>query len=196
VGVILGEIVHDLRSALDHVVWQLVTIGAEEPDLDNAFPLFAGRETPESFRARACRPATANRKHGPLFGVPADAVPVIEACQPYHGADTFLLRALHDLWSVDKHRDLLPVVLVAEPRLSARDARWLSPPIATPVGLRSHVVSVQLEPAGPDPHADLDTGERYDLAVFGEPVIDRLVATARFILTAIVGPLYQRFPQL
>jgi hypothetical protein len=57
-------------------------------------------------------------------------------------------------------------------------------------------LSVQLEPAGPDPHADLDTGERYDLAVFGEPVIDRLVATARFILTAIVGPLYQRFPQL
>ena len=100
-----------------------------------------------------------------------------------------------DLWSADKHRDLLPVVLIGEPTLLTQDARRLSPPIATPVG-RSQVVNVTVESTGPDPQVRLDTGDRYDLVIFGESAIDRLLATAKFILTAIVGPLYQRFPEL
>ena len=100
-GVIVGEIVHDLRSALDHLVWQLVEIGDGRPDHDHSFPLYNREESSDSFRARACRHATQRAKHGPLFGVPEAAVPVIEACQPYHGADALLLEVLHDLWNTD-----------------------------------------------------------------------------------------------
>jgi hypothetical protein len=39
--VILGEIIHDLRSSLDHVVWQLVIANGSLPGYWNQFPIFS-----------------------------------------------------------------------------------------------------------------------------------------------------------
>ena len=51
-------------------------------------------------------------RHGPLFGISDDALAFVESCQPYKGADWVRLRQLHDLWNTDKHRTLIPTMLV------------------------------------------------------------------------------------
>lgn len=200
-GVIVGEIIHDLRSALEHLVWQLVEIGNGQPDHHHTFPLYERPESCDSFRERACRPATwPDGTHGPLFGIPDDAVSVIEACQPYHRADTLMLAELHAWWNTDKHQALVPVALLAAPlKLITRNVKEVAPSVVSlNFGQRSMVVSVALTATGPDPHADLATSGRVDLTLLadGSSVIDRLLNTARFISTAVVHPLRARFSVL
>jgi hypothetical protein len=38
-GVIVGDVAHNARSALDHLVWQLVILNGATPSQDNAFPM-------------------------------------------------------------------------------------------------------------------------------------------------------------
>src|SRR6267378_798859 len=38
-SVILGDCLHNLRSALDHIAWQLVLANGEKPGRDTAFPI-------------------------------------------------------------------------------------------------------------------------------------------------------------
>ena len=93
----------------------------------------------------------------------------------------------------------MPVVLLGDgPRLVKQDAKLVFPTIMSPVfGSRSMVVQVSLEATGPDPQVDLDTRGPYDLALLdGTSVIDRLLATTKFITSAIVSPLQRAFPAL
>ena len=39
-GVVLGDVLHNLRSALDHLVWQLAMIGTGPKAPLNQFPIF------------------------------------------------------------------------------------------------------------------------------------------------------------
>lgn len=44
---IIGDVLYDLRSALDHLAWQLVIANGGTPNRDTAFPIYsspAGRE--------------------------------------------------------------------------------------------------------------------------------------------------------
>jgi hypothetical protein len=86
-GTIIGEIVHDLRSALDQLVWQLVILNDRTPTRDHSFPILARKPT-EGLGVYARRQWIDGRgkaRHGSLFGVSDNAVAVIDACQPYQG---------------------------------------------------------------------------------------------------------------
>lgn len=70
-GAIIGEIVHDFRSALDQLVTQLVVLSGGTPTKDHSFPIWA-KEPAQGFAQRACSQWTDRRnrpRHGPLFGV-------------------------------------------------------------------------------------------------------------------------------
>ena len=108
----VGDAVHDLRSALDHLVWQLSLAGTEgaEPSRPRRvqFPISSSPEGYEHARATA------------LSEVSRGAQDMLESYQPYHGAagrpDNYSgpyvhqLALLQQLSNADKHR-LLTTVL-------------------------------------------------------------------------------------
>lgn len=102
-GVLIGEIVHNLRSALDHTVYA----AAENPSRETEFPIFKHRESWDKYSS------------APLYSVPEKARLVIQQAQPYRmQPDPTLhdLNILHAMWNHDKHRLVHATALVmAEP---------------------------------------------------------------------------------
>jgi len=100
-GLLLGDFVHNLRSALDHMVWDLVLLNpdSDDPDTNTEFPIYWDP-------AQYVLPHEAPRK---LRGIVPQAPDLIEEAQPYHGANA----KRHPLWMLreldiaDKHRTLL-----------------------------------------------------------------------------------------
>jgi len=102
ITLIAGEVVHQLRSALDHLVWRLVVAntGRPPPGTKSGFPIFRDAAGYASQRAQAM-----------IVGVSAQAAVRIEAAQPYHAgpdAEKVLIWVLHELNNTDKHR-MIPV---------------------------------------------------------------------------------------
>lgn len=91
----LGDILHNLRSSLDHLAWQLVLANGEVPDRQTAFPVTdSARQFEQSI--------------GRMRGVSGEAIRLIRASRPYRGGND-LLWQLHQLDIIDKHRLLVPV---------------------------------------------------------------------------------------
>ncbi len=126
-GVIVGDIVHQLRSVLDHAVWQL----AKPPvEWRSAFPVcLHERDAPGAFFG-GTDPATGKRFRaiGPdrLRNVDQPAIDYIESIQPYRRLGVGdPLWGLNELWNADKHRNL---IVIADPQ-------WVQPmSIAFPDG--------------------------------------------------------------
>ena len=99
---VIADFLYGVRSALDHLVWQLVLANPPNtPSGKTAFPICS---SPENFKK-------AKKRHR-LDGVSASATTLIESLQPYHGRDQTLLTlsALHER---DKHQTLNLVTGVA-----------------------------------------------------------------------------------
>ena len=97
----IGEAIYQFRSALDHLVWQLVIANGKRPRKENAFPVTdaVGWET--------------GRTQQRLKGVHRDAQALIRSEQPGLGRNPHraqLLVWLDDLWNVDKHRHIYTTV--------------------------------------------------------------------------------------
>jgi hypothetical protein len=99
-AVLAGEIIHHLRSCVDHIVWALATRDGQTTDDRIAFPVCS---TPEKFRKAV--------RNGVIRDVPDRAEPLIEAFQPYQSADppNSVVQVLHDLDIADKHKLLVVV---------------------------------------------------------------------------------------
>lgn len=117
-SVLIGEIVYDLRSALDHLAYQLAIAESGDPLPDDierscAFPIF---DNGPKFRRRT-KKGSPDRRSG-LFkiqGINRRAQATIERLQPYHGRKnpaSYGLLILEELSNVDKHR-LLHVTTAA-----------------------------------------------------------------------------------
>lgn len=93
-SVLIGELAHNCRSALDYVVWQLS--GSPESNATE-FPIFWSAEKYKSDGVRKIKL------------IPEAAATIIEELQPYHRGDKYAespLYQLHDLNRFDKHRKL------------------------------------------------------------------------------------------
>jgi hypothetical protein len=99
-AVLAGEIIHHLRSCLDHIVWALATRDGQTTDDRIAFPVCS---TAGKFRKAV--------RNGIIRGVPDRAEQLIEALQPYRSADppNSVVQVLHDLDIADKHKLLVVV---------------------------------------------------------------------------------------
>lgn len=107
-AIIAGEAIHQLRTSLDHLVWQLVVAAGGTPTHWHAFPICATRKGFES----AC-------ERGVVKGISESAFARIESRQPYHtGQDTRrnFLEVLRVLNNHDKHRSMILVTAAAHQR--------------------------------------------------------------------------------
>jgi hypothetical protein len=103
---IVGDCIHNLRSALDHLACALVLARfGHQPNWRTQFPVCERR--PRGHGLNRLRRKAGVSVRG---GVAAEPLSIIESVQPYNGSDEGrTLLALHklDLW--DKHRQLLLV---------------------------------------------------------------------------------------
>lgn len=80
-SIISGDYAHNLRSALDHLVWQLVKVSGAKPGPWNSFPIYGNkddfiRDVKERAKKRGPGPLAGIDKRGPIWAL-------IESCQPY-----------------------------------------------------------------------------------------------------------------
>lgn len=112
-ALIIGDCVHNLRSALDHLAWQLVILAGNTPTEQTQFPI----------SPKLCTPKVAG-------GISGQATRLIESIQPKHrrnpiGERLWRIRVL-DI--IDKHRQLLAVAAVVRLTGTTWDAVHGSPP--------------------------------------------------------------------
>lgn len=94
---IVGDAVHNMRSALDLLAWQLVEANSGVPSRSTCFPI--GKTPPPAYDK------VVNRA---LAGANSRAIHFIKRLRPYPGGNV-LLDQLHSLDVTDKHRLVLIV---------------------------------------------------------------------------------------
>ena len=91
-----ADAIYNLRSALDQAVCSCVRLAGKSPK-DTYFPHGVNKAGFEISLREKCEK------------VPEPVRAAIAGLEPYHGGSGYLLRVLHDLNIVDKHRDLIKV---------------------------------------------------------------------------------------
>jgi len=99
---IFGQGIYNIRSALDHLAWQLVLLDGQEPTKATQFPLLdtnrdkSGHKVPVDIAPGIKRP---------------DILAAVESMQPYHGGGRWgdQLGVVAELSGIDKHR--LPIAV-------------------------------------------------------------------------------------
>jgi hypothetical protein len=96
---ITGDVLQNLRSALDHLAYELVLIGTggSGPTRHVYFPI-----SDDAAKYKADTP-------GKVQGMRQEAVRAIDAIKPYGGGGNDALWRLHRLNNIDKHRTLILV---------------------------------------------------------------------------------------
>ena len=117
ISMIIGDIVHNLRTSLDLLACDLVRIAGKN---SNAV-YFPFCENPADLKATIKK-----RNIGKAGG---DIVQLIETIQPYKGGNS-ILRSIHDLDVADKHKTILLTIAATSFPLSD----FLKTPIVTPSG--------------------------------------------------------------
>ena len=92
----LGEIVYNLRSSLDQLIWQLVHANYKAPSHRNEFPIFDD----ESRFNKVVKTK--------LAGVSQQSLATIKEMQPFRKDDKWsALKIVHSLCNIDKHRSVI-----------------------------------------------------------------------------------------
>lgn len=103
-GLLLGDVLHNFRSALDCVVAEMAR-AVKADDSRTQFPIC---DDPADFDARY--------RNSRLRGLRQDQIAFLEGYQPYAQDLRFIhpLSYLRDMSNVDKHRLILPIVVAAD----------------------------------------------------------------------------------
>jgi hypothetical protein len=120
-GLIVGDFAHNLRSALDHLVWQLVILSGNKPSAANQFPISSSRS--RYWLPQGRRPGMRDRM---LKGVAPPHRAMIDFVQPHMGEEPTETTLAHLAWlsNVDKHNVIhAGIVRVREPDESMFDYR-------------------------------------------------------------------------
>jgi hypothetical protein len=153
IGVLLGEYVHQVRSAFDHFAFALATVryGQKTPPESVNFII---ETSPKKF----------GEKSGRLKGkIPDDWFALIEALQPY-GAHDDSLAILERFWNRDKHKVVL--VLPETETMQLGHTQYLPNGDAAPLterraraGVRlvddAELARVKITAAGPNPRVEM-----------------------------------------
>jgi hypothetical protein len=210
-SLILGDIMQDLRAALDHLAWALSVNVPKSAESKIYFPVYECREAYER-RTKGGRP---DPRSG-LFKVQymsARAREIIETLQPYRRGDD---RALHPLWTInelariDRHQSLniLGMFNQGEVRIERRpkgeyDHRYVPIEQVLPLLARErafpppHVSGtvVGMVPFDPDPEMDVYLDASFDVAFAPDPpgygrfVLPTVAECARYVITDVLTPL-------
>lgn len=119
-GLLLGDIVHNLRSALDHLVWQLALLsGVKKPGTHLQFPI---ESTGAGYWSQRKDGKPSTREHR-LKGVAERYRTPIDQAQPYlagQDATAHPLSVLAHLSNIDKHRFIHPAFSVVDDKSPQR----------------------------------------------------------------------------
>jgi hypothetical protein len=127
-SVLVGEIVYNLRSALDYLIFELATLDSGAIIDGTQFPI---ENRKKGFKWRL--------NGGWLDGLNAAHIAEIEKLQPYRGGDwTAILR---DLSNPDKHRTLVPTQADHELTIHVVDRSHIKDFSDMPGAIRSAVTS-------------------------------------------------------
>lgn len=99
-AVVVGDVIHQLRSALDHLVWELIIRSGGVP---HERP--RGRKPPTGFPIFRTKTGYEERGLPMIEGINDKAAAIIRGLQPF--GDTYTsdpLYLLHAMWNRDKHR--------------------------------------------------------------------------------------------
>ena len=174
VSAVLGDTIQNLRSALDHLAYQLVSIGiGKTPSSHVYFPIADDAAKYHEQRSKQ------------VNGARQEAISAIDALTPYRGANDTLWR-LHKLNNVDKHRVLITAgsafrsinvgshlfreMQRQDPRLAGIDASQLSAFFRPADRMFPLKAGDELFIDGPDAVVNDQLQFRFDVAI-GEPGI-------------------------
>jgi len=111
IGLITGDVIHNLRSALDHLAYQLVLVNSATPTRQTCFPIFDSAQIV----------TTGTRQ---VQGMAQTAIDAINAAKPYQSG-TDELWWLHKLDIADKHHaPLLTLMRVGEADIEVPGGFW------------------------------------------------------------------------
>ncbi len=168
VPLVLGDAVHNLRTALDLLAGDLVRLAG----LSSKGVYFPFSESAETLDAQI--------KNKNFTRAGADAVALLKEIKPYRGGED-LLRALHDLDVQDKHQLILPLIHVPRvERLSIRGAHGgidlqgaeVSGNVRFSAGSNSIITHSDIQPR-------IIFGNLAPLALSGRPVLETLQQMAK-----------------
>lgn len=96
IALVVGDVIQNLRSALDHLAYQLVLVGTGKPGpfFHVYFPIF---DSAPEYKAGKTRQ---------IKGMRQEAIDAVDAIKPYKGGNDTLWQ-LHSLNRIDKHRLIL-----------------------------------------------------------------------------------------
>lgn len=165
-----GDVIHNLRSALDHLANQLAWVGSgKEPSRQVEFPIAKDATTYERDKARK------------IQGILPEVVKVIDALEPYKGGKGDILWRLHELDNIDKHRTLFTYshdcFLVAD---------WLSEVSDSPYNLKAsnpHFGGVEIfdSEVEQDVEIEIDKAVSQAKVVPGNPLLPSLVQLVDYV---------------
>lgn len=190
-GVLIGELVHNLRSALDHTAYA----AAKSPSDKTQFPIFTRREDWDR-KAQAM-----------IQSIPDEITRLIEEAQPYHAPEDtdpkqHLLAILNRLSNHDKHHLLHTAVITLEGAAPGfRMTRDVSSIQEIAVGFGplepgATLVRLTIGTHGPQPKVEMygefalgvaftdPTGR--DKVIEGHPVFDVLLAAERLVNEIVI----------
>lgn len=98
IALIAGDVIHNTRSALDHLAWQLVLANGQQPTRHTCFPIYKDVTSYKALDARK------------VNGMAQIAKDIINIAEPYQGGKGHDLWILHELDIADKHRALLTAI--------------------------------------------------------------------------------------
>jgi len=133
-SVIAGDVAHNLRSSLDHLIWQLALTQTRRPYKHAEFPIYSIK----SHKVRECFDRSGRAK---IRNLPPDAQNIIESVQPYHrrNATGRTLALLHQINNIDKHR--IPLRAVAR-QTGLNIPLWCLDYLDAITGVRKHMDEV------------------------------------------------------
>ena len=110
-GVAVGEIAHNLRSALDNLIWTLVETRGKKPKRTNKFPILKDKSWKTSRNGKEVTVTAESEIQRVTKGISGDDRAFIQAAQPYQSGEYAArhpLALLQYLNNVDKHEFIHP----------------------------------------------------------------------------------------
>ena len=164
---LIGEIVHSLRTSLDHIAYRLaINVHGIDPPPNEAtteFPAMTGDAHQLDSELL--------KKIAPKKLMPPDLYAAIEGLQPYHGGKNDALALIHNLDNLDKHR--FPPVVAGNAEIGSIHIGELQGQITKPirVGALEHGAALIAFIPDPGTHVDVEADFKPSIAFGnGSPV--------------------------
>lgn len=183
IGVIAGEVCHNMRSALDHLAWQLALLTTPAPSRSTQFPIAL---TEEEFRSKIGQMM--------IRDLSIAHRTAIEALQPYHGGDADALRDLRILSNTDKHRVInatigrrVPYMEMQAELIMVRDVAVIRDVVLMSDGPvdNAELARMTVEVVGPEPKVKME-GQIPVTISFGDPALSANQPAVMSMLRAIL----------